>query len=196
MRHRNIEKEQLVKQKTIEQLVSHGFESFTVNKLAKVCEISIATIYIYYKDKDDLIIKIAREQIELMRQVILRGFNPETSFEEGLRVQWKNRYDYFMENPILGLFFDQLRSSSYQDQVYNGFQDDYQKILDRFMQNAVSRGEVEAMPLEVYWSVAFSPLQSLIRAHYEGSRPGATPFKMTEPFLWQTFDLILKALKK
>lgn len=196
MRHRNIEKEQLVKQKTIEQLVSHGFESFTVNKLAKVCEISIATIYIYYKDKDDLIIKIAREQIELMRRVILRGFNPETSFEEGLRVQWKNRYDYFMENPILGLFFDQLRSSSYQDQVYNGFQDDYQKILDRFMQNAVSRGEVEAMPLEVYWSVAFSPLQSLIRAHYEGSRPGAKPFKMTETILWQTFDLILKALKK
>ena len=195
MRNRNTEKEKLVKQKAIEFLVTKGFEGFTVNKLAKICGISIATLYIYYKDKDDLIVQIAREEITKMRMHVLAGFNPDDNFEDGLRVQWKNRYEYLMNKPIISLFLEQIRSSSYQDQIYTGFRDDYHDTIDQFMKNVVARGEVVAMPLEVYWSVAFSPLLTLIRAHYEGQRTGGKPFKLTEPILWQTFDLVIKALK-
>ena len=196
MRHRDTEKEELVKQNAIEFLVTQGFENFTVNKLAKICGISIATLYIYYKDKNDLIIQIAREQILKMRMAIIEGFDPDTGFEDGLRVQWKNRYVYLMKNPVVSLLLEQLRTSSYQDQVYSGFRDDYHDTIDKFMKNVVSRGEIDDMPLEVYWSVAFSPLLTLIRAHYEGQRPGGKTFMMTETILWQTFNLVVKALKK
>ena len=55
MRTRNIDKQELVKKKAIEMLVDIGFEGFSMNKLAQACDISVATLYIYYKDKDDLI---------------------------------------------------------------------------------------------------------------------------------------------
>jgi TetR/AcrR family transcriptional repressor of multidrug resistance operon len=195
MRPRNKEKEQLVKDLTIEMLVNNGFESFSANKLAKACGISMATLYIYYKDKDDLIIQIAGEEVAKMRHAVIQGFDPESSFEEGLRVQWKNRFDYQIANPILSLFFELLRSSSYQDKIYSGFRDDFDHTIRRFMQNAIDHGEISPMPIEVYWSVAFSPLQSLIRAHYEGQRSGGNPFTLTEETVWQTFKLVLKALK-
>lgn len=195
MRNRNTEKEKLVKQKAIEFLVTKGFEGFTVNKLAKICGISIATLYIYYKDKDDLIVQIAREEIAKMRLAILEGFNPDANFEHGLRIQWKNRYNYLIKNPVAGLFIEQLRTSSYQDQVYTGFRDDYGDTINLFMKNVVMRGEVAAMPIEVYWAVAFSPLLTLIRAHYESQRPEGKPFRITDDILWQTFDLVVKALK-
>jgi TetR/AcrR family transcriptional regulator, multidrug resistance operon repressor len=37
-------------------VVNEGLVNFGVNKLAKAAGISPATIYIYYKDKEDLII--------------------------------------------------------------------------------------------------------------------------------------------
>ncbi len=58
MRTRNTDKEQLVKQKAIEMIVKDGFQGFSMNRLAMACDISVATLYIYYKDKDDLIKKI------------------------------------------------------------------------------------------------------------------------------------------
>lgn len=195
MRTRNIEKEQLVRDEAIKFLVTKGFEGFTMNKLARICEVSIATLYIYYQDKDDLIIQIGRDEVAKMRAAILTGFDAEASFEAGLRVQWQNRYTYLMKNPIVSLFLEQLRTSSYQDQIYTGFRDDYRDTIDQFMKNVVNRGEVAQMPLEVYWSVAFSPLNTLIRAHYEGQRPGGKPFVFTEVILWQTFSMVIKAIK-
>ena len=196
MRTRNTDKVQLVKQKAIELIVKNGLEGFSMNKLAKVCNVSVATLYIYYKDRDDLIIKVAIEEGRLMGDAMIKDFDPELPFEQGLRKQWENRYNYMIANPIMSLFFDQLRSSSYQQEFLSSFLKGFQLVVGKFMHNVIERGEIEAMPFEVYWSVAFAPLYNLIRFETEGQSMGGKPFKMTDEILWKTFDLVVKALKK
>jgi TetR/AcrR family transcriptional repressor of multidrug resistance operon len=196
MRTRNIDKEEIVKQKAIELLAKHGFEGFSVNKLAKACKISVATLYIYYKDKDDLIIKIAVEETKKMSSMVLKDFKPDAPFEVGLKQQWKNRSKFMLENPITQLFLEQLRSSTYQDQVFKAMNQDFKSCMGEFMKNAVDRGEIKPMPLEVYWAIAFAPLYTLIRFHNEGRSIGGKPFKLNEKLLWETFSHVLKALKK
>lgn len=196
MRTRNADKEALVKQKAVELLVSSGFEGFSTNKLAKLCDLSVATLYIYYKDKDDLIVQIGREEVRKMRQATGQGFQADLPLEEGLRIQWQNRYRYLMKDALVGSFFEQLRTSSYQDQIYSGFRDDEGDKLNQFVHQVISRGEVKPMPMEVFWSVAFSPLNTLIRAHHEGQRATGKPFTLTESILWQAFELVLNGLKK
>jgi AcrR family transcriptional regulator len=195
MRTRDSDKEALVKQKAVELLVTSGFEGFSTNKLAKLCGMSVATLYIYYKDKEDLIVQIGREQVRQMRQATGKGFRPDFSLEEGLRVQWQNRYDYLMNDALIGSFLDQLRTSSYQHQIYAGFRDDEGDKLGEFIRLAIGRGELRLMPVEVFWSVAFSPLNTLIRAHHEGQRASGKPFLFTHALLWQTFELVLNGLK-
>ena len=195
MRTRNAYKENLVKEKAVELLVKDGLEGFSVNKLARACKISVATIYIYYKDKDDLIIRISQEEGKRMADSMVKNFTPELSFEKGLKIQWQNSYQYMMENPAIGLFFDRLRSSTYQQQFLATFMGHFEATMSRFMKNVVKRGEIKIMPIEMYWSVAFSPLYSLIRFHNEGHSKGGRPFKMTEDILWKTFEMVLKALK-
>ena len=168
MRTRNTDKVQLVKKKAIELIVKDGFEGFSMNKLAKACNISVATLYIYYKDRDDLIIKIAIEEGRLMGEALIKDFDPEMPFEEGLRKQWKNRYQYMMAKPQMNIFFDQLRISSYQEQFLSGFLTDFKVVMSRFMHNIMDRGEVDPMPFEAYWSVAFAPLYNLVRFDNEG----------------------------
>ena len=187
---------QLVKAKAVEMLVADGFEGFSVNKLAKACGISVATLYIYYKDKDDLITEIALEEGKRMTQITLEGFDPEASFADGLRQQWKNRAKYMMENPKPMCFFEQLRTSSYQEKVMPVIVGEFKEAMGKFMKNAIARGEIDELPLEVYWCVAFAPLYSLLRFHNEGRSLGMKPFVINDTILWHTFDLVLKALKK
>ena len=145
MRTRNIDKVELVKQKAIELIVKNGLEGFSMNKLARACNVSVATLYIYYKDRDDLIIKIAVEEGRLMGDAMIKDFDPELPFEQGLRKQWENRYNYMVANPILGLFFDQLRTSSYQQQFLSSFLKGFQVVVGKFMHNVIERGEIEPM---------------------------------------------------
>lgn len=196
MRKRDVDKEALVKQKAIELLVRDGFEGFSINKLAKACDISVATLYIYYKDRDDLIVRIALEEAKMMSSTVLRDFTPDLSFEEGLRLQWKNRAAHVLQNPDLSLFFEKLRNSTYRELVFDSIVGDFKEVMGKFITNAIKRGEIDPMPLEVYWSVAFAPLYNLLRFHQEGRSIGGKPFVFSETILWQTFDLVLKAFKK
>src|ERR1700761_1171690 len=111
MRIRDVHKENLVKSKAIELIVKEGLEGFSMNKLAKACKISVNTLYIYYQDRDDLIIKIACEAGKRMSDTLLKAFDPNAPFEEGLRVQWRIRWEYLKDKPLLKSFFDQLQSS-------------------------------------------------------------------------------------
>ena len=195
MRTRNADKEQLVKEKAIALIVADGLDGFSINKLAKACGISVATLYIYYKDKEDLITTIALEEATRMSNYTLNDFDPEASFADGLRVQWQNRYRYMMENPTAMLFVEQLRSSVYQKKVFSGITRAFKDVMGKFIKNAVERGEINTLPIEVYWSVAFAPLYTLVRFHNEGMSIGGKPFSITDELLWQTFELVLKGLK-
>lgn len=196
MRTRDIEKENLVKKIAVETIANGGFESFSMNKLAKACGISVATLYIYYKDKDDLLSQLAVEHGRVLAKSMLHNFDAEASFEDGLRQQWENRYRELINNPILSKFNEQLRASVYQDQFLSTLMEDVLVKFKRFNDNIISRGEVREMPFEVYWSVAFAPLYALIKFNNEGQSLGGKPFKMTDEMLWEAFDLVVKGLKK
>lgn len=194
MRVRDEAKVQMVKEKVMEMVVSDGLEGFSVNKLAKACKISVATVYIYYKDKDDLITQVALEEARRMTGITLGNFDPSMPFREGLRQQWANRAKYALENPVEITFFEQLRTSTYQEQVMKAIIDDFKTVLGQFMCNAVARGEIEELPLEVYWSVAFAPLYSLLRFHNDGVSLGGKKFKLDDDLIWRTFELVIKGL--
>ncbi|MBC8984367.1 TetR/AcrR family transcriptional regulator [Pedobacter sp. N36a] len=196
MRIRDVNKVELVKEKAIELLVELGIEGFTMAKLAKSCRISVATLYIYYKDKDDLILQIGLEETKRLSKLMLEGFDLGFSFADGLRHQWEHRAKCMLENPMSCKMIEQLRTSSYQEKIFESMMTTFKKSLGVFMKNAVINGEIDEMPMETYWSVAFGPLYSLVRFHNEGQSIGGRPFVLTDEILWTTFNLVLKAFKK
>lgn len=196
MRNRNTEKEHLVKKKAIELIGKGGLDYFSINKLAKECNISVATIYIYYKDKDDLIGQLAADQGEAMGDDFVRDLDPNIPFEQGLRLQWANRYRQMLGNKTLSLFFEQIRSTMYYNRFMEAFTQKAAVILGSFVQNATERGDIPDIPLEVYWSVAFGPLYGLIKFHNDGISLNGKSFVLDEEMLWQAFELVLKAFRK
>jgi AcrR family transcriptional regulator len=177
-------------------VASDGLENFGINRLAKAAGVSPATIYIYYKDKEDLLTSISIEEGVKMTRATLKGFDPEMLFKEGLWVQWQNRAAFSLDNHKSAEFFEQLRNSTYKDKMLEAINDEFRKNMGNFVENAIERGEINRMPLEVYWSVAFAPLYSLIKFHNEGKSLGGRKFKFSEKIMKETFDCVIKGLTK
>lgn len=196
MRTRDLSKENIVKVKTIELIGKEGFEGFSVNKLAKACSISVATIYIYYKDKDDLLTRIGTEHILSWNNAMLHNFDPNISFEEGLKYQWKNRVKFHKKYPYALNFFDKMKNSSYQEKVFAPLMQDFKMAMQSFITNAINNKEITPiLTPEIFYCMAYAPLNNLIQFENMGKSIGGKPFKLTDKILWRTFELVIIALK-
>jgi TetR/AcrR family transcriptional repressor of multidrug resistance operon len=194
MRTRDTNKEELVKQKAIEMLVKLGIEGFGMNRLAKESSVSVATLYIYYSDKEDLIKKIGVEIGQNFFNEMVKDFSPTLPFKDGLRKQWENRVRFATKYPLQVACWELLSHSSYRDYILEKSLFDFKSIMNDFLKNAIEKKELVCMPKEVFWSIAYGPLYTLLRFHNEGKSMAGTPFKLTKKITDEAFELVIKAL--
>ncbi|AWI25784.1 TetR/AcrR family transcriptional regulator [Flavobacterium pallidum] len=194
MRIRNTDKESIVKQKAIEMLVREGIEGFAMNRLAKQAGVSVATLYIYYTDKEDLIKKIGVGIGQDFFRAMLKDFSSDMHFIEGLRKQWENRAAFLMQNMKEVACWEVLQNSSYSDYIAQEGIRDFKNTMMEFFQNAVERKEMLPISKEVFWSIAYGPLYALLRFHNKGKSMGGAPFSLTQQIQDETFALVIKAL--
>jgi len=194
MRTRNAEKEELVRQEAIEMLVRDGFQGFSMNRLAEACGVSVATLYIYYQDKDDLIQKIGAEIGKQFMAKTLQDFDPDMSFAEGLKKQWENRAAFAMKFPKEVACYEIIRRSRHGDDIVEESLRGFKAIMGNFMHNAIKNKELISVSVEVFWSIAYGPLYTLLRFHEEGKSIGGRSFKFSKKIMEETFQLVLKSL--
>lgn len=194
MRTRNTDKQELVKETAISLLAEQGFEGFSMNKLAKACGISVATLYIYYADKDDLIKQIGVEMGREFFGSALKDFKPDMPFAEGLRLQWKNRLNYGTKNHLNVKCWEAIRHSPHNEYVLQNSYGQFKETLTLFRENAIKRGELTEMPFEIFWSIAYGPLYTLMRFQHEKKSLGDRPFKLTPEMTETAFKAVIKAL--
>ena len=195
MRVRDEFKLQQVHRQATELIASEGLNGFSMQKLARAAGVSPATLYIYFKDKDDLILQLGIAEGRRMAEATLRDFDPQLPFAEGLRVQWRNRADFYLHNRLSVNCFEHLRHSPFRDKIYASMPGDFTEAMNAFVRNAIRNGELAPMPIEVFWSVAYAPLMNLIRFHFDGRSLGTRPFTFSDTIMEQTLELVLKAFK-
>ncbi|PBJ06057.1 TetR/AcrR family transcriptional regulator [Flavobacterium sp. ACN6] len=194
MRTRDTNKEEIVKQKAIEMIVSQGVEGFGMNRLAKECGVSVATLYIYYSDKEDLIRKIGIEIGRNFFDKMLDGFSSEMSFKDGLRNQWENRIYFMLHFTLEATCFELLKHSSYGDAIVEEITGDFKQTMSQFMLSSIEKKELIPVTFEVFWSIAYGSLYSLLELHREGKSMSGKPFKFNDDLKNEAFNLVLKAL--
>jgi AcrR family transcriptional regulator len=177
-------------------IVQSGFDGFSMQKLADAADLSPATIYIYFRDREDLILRIYEAETAKMAEATLLGFDPNLPFADGLKVQWINRARHCLANPSAMLFLEQMRYSPLHARAESLSKGGFVDVMCAFVNNAIARGELARMPVEIYWSIAFAPLYQLVKFHIQGhGLTGSADFVFDEKLLTQTLALVLKALK-
>jgi AcrR family transcriptional regulator len=176
-------------------VVQEGFDGLSMQKLAKAVGVSPATIYIYFKDREDLLVQLYKREFDDFFGYIFENFDPEMDFAAGLAVQWKRRARYAIEHTDKTVFMEQFSFTRLHHKAMCLRDPKYAEGMKRFVKKAIADNELVQMPIEVYWSVAFAPLYNLVRFHKAGHNMAGDPFELTDEMLMQTLTLVLKALK-
>lgn len=194
MRTRDESKEKAIHEEALKLIVTEGFDGLSMHKVAKAANVSPATIYIYYKDREDLICQMAAQEIDQLLEASLHNFDPQMSFAEGLRVQWHNRANYFMEHPLQMKFMEQIRYSPYHKEP-SLEKSSFVQIMHEFIKKAIANNELKPLPIEVYWSLAFAPLYKLIEFHVNQKGMNGRKYQLSENDLNTTLQSVLQGLK-
>lgn len=194
MRNRDEDKEKRVIEKAMELVVAEGFNGFSMNKLSKACGISVATLYIYYQDKDDLFKKIGRDIGKRFFETTLNGFTPTMSFRDGLRKQWENRTAFALKYPLDVAFFEIVRQSPYAEHIIQDRMGAFKENMSDFFHNCVNNKQLVPLPPEIFWAVAYGPLYTLLNFEREGRSMGGHSFKLSQEGIDAAFEMVIKAL--
>ena len=178
----------------MEIVVKEGLDGFSMHKLAASVGISVNTIYLNFKNREDLIIKVYNGVVEKMEQVLLKDFNPEMEFATGLKLQWKNRLRYYTKYPLHIEFTEHIRHSPIYEKVMRLQGKKFTATMAQFYEKAINNNELIRFPLEIYWSLAYAPLFQLLKFHRQNKSITGKKFVLTESKFNQTFSRVLLSL--
>ncbi len=194
MRVRDENKEASIREKAMEMIVSEGFDGFSMQKLARAANVSPATIYIYFKNKEDLLNSLYNTVNQTFAHVALARFDPGASLEEGLWLQWKNRMKFIEEYPVYYKFYEQFRNSpliNHKDIQKTEFKEN----MKAFVINAIQRKEMAMMEPEAFWSIAYGSFYTMLNFHLQGKSHMNDPYKVNDAKMKRLLQMVLKALK-
>jgi TetR/AcrR family transcriptional repressor of multidrug resistance operon len=194
MRPRDENKIDQLREKAIETIARKGIEGLSMQKLAKDAGVSPATIYIYFKNREDMLGQLYLLVEHTFTKAMLKGFDPEMSFREGLWLQWKNRLRFVEKHPHYQKFFEQFTTSPCGPDERSQMLE-FKKAMRTFVLRAQERGEIVKLQPELFWSIAYGPFYSLLRFHTGEKVMMNKDFRLTETSMRKVFACVLAALE-
>lgn len=179
MRHRDEHKQQALLEATLHEVAEHGFAVTSVARIARAAGMSPGTLYLYYRDKDDLLEATFREVSRRIIAVAIEAFQaePAEAFEaepstlspaaqqlkSALCRVWNALVALGRRQPALFLFHDQfLHSSHMHDALRVANQERAAPLLDAFALGQQS-GILKQIDLALIEVFMFRSIYSLLQ---------------------------------
>ena len=189
MRLQDENKKEAIFDATIKLVNEIGFAAASIAKIAKEANVSPATIYIYYKNKEDLLVSIFVEIQEKKTSVAMKGFDESSPLKESLRKVWNNSFKFVSQNENLLQYHNQFLNSPYSDLLDDpNSADGFQPFLSAFESGATEKIIKEA-DFSLLKAFIFSPLVTLANSRRSGD------FKMTRKNIETAFEMAWDAIR-
>ncbi len=117
MRTKDDEKKEALFEATVKLVNEIGFVSSSVSKIAKEAKVSPATIYVYYKNKEDLLVSTYVDIKLDMSKAMLANFDDSLPIRDILKTVWISMFEYISGNLEYYKFVEQFANSPYSDLI-------------------------------------------------------------------------------
>src|SRR3990167_3119436 len=78
-----------------------GFQNATIEEIAACCELSVGTLYLYFKSKEEMYVSLLFESIEHFTNEIAKIEQEKISSPEKVKKIWNYFYTFYKKNPEL-----------------------------------------------------------------------------------------------
>lgn len=158
MRLKDENKKEAILQASVKLVNEIGFVSASVAKIAKEANVSPATIYIYHKNKEDLLVSIYLEIKRKLSEAMKNNYNPSDPLKEKIRKIWFNGFNYISQHPDYFLFTEQFSHSPYsslinKEDVENNFQ-----LFINLLNQGIEQKVIKNVDYHILVTFAFYPI--------------------------------------
>ncbi len=165
MRTKEGNKEKDIIEAAVQVFAEYGYHNAKISKIAEIASVATGSVYVYYKNKEDILLKIFEEIWHPLYQQILKISNNNLlSAAEKMDYLIDLVFDSFIENPAKALVFVneqnhlmQKNPSSFTN-YYNLFMDEGEKI----MKSGIDSGEFNTFDLKIFKTFFLGGLRSLV----------------------------------
>lgn len=161
MRPRDDKKQEALHLATIKLVNDIGFSASSVAKIAKEAGVSPATLYIYFKNKEDLLVSTYVEIKRSMGAAMLEGFDEQLPLYDIFRRVWNNTFAYVSANKEEFRYAEQFANSPYSERVDKvRIQQSFEPLL-RVVQRGMEQKILKAVDMDAFSSFMFYPIMVL-----------------------------------
>ncbi|BBI34027.1 TetR/AcrR family transcriptional regulator [Cohnella abietis] len=168
MRHKDENKSEAIFEATIQLLNEIGFSDISMSKIAKRANVSSATIYVYFENKEDMFGKLYKRVKEKMSQQMIDGLDGTLSTQALCERFMRNSMKFIMNNKDYFFFLEQFATSPLIEKLSLGDTSSMFGPLFEIMEKGKEIGEIKPFDTLVLLTFCYFPITQLARAHYKG----------------------------
>ncbi|MDQ0196848.1 AcrR family transcriptional regulator [Paenibacillus wynnii] len=189
MRHKDENKNEAIFEATIQLLNEIGLSDISMSKIAKRANVSSATIYVYFENKEDMLGKLYVKVKEKLSRHMMVGIDDTLPAQEVCERFMRNSMQFIMENKDYFLFLEQFSTSPLIDKLELEDTATMFNSLFEFVEKGIQDGQLKPLPTVFLLTYCYFPVTQLARAHFKGQ------FQADEENLQQIIRMSWDAIK-
>jgi AcrR family transcriptional regulator len=188
MRNKSEEKQEALFEATVKLVNEIGFASSSVAKIAREARISAATIYIYYKNKEDLLVSTYLAIRRHTSKAVLENFDARQPIRGILEKAWFNMFRYAMEHSHYFHFAEQFANSPYADLIDIEEVESYFEPIIQALNKGIDQKIIKNVSIDILKAFIYYPVVVLSNARI------CRDFKICEDSMETAFGLAWDAI--
>ena len=188
MRHKDDSKREGISNAAIELITSNGFADTSMSKIAKAADVSPATIYVYFENKEDLLNQLYLMVKRQASEKMLVGYDDSLPVKEGFKLIWNNACRYILANPTHFAFTEQFANSPLVNRVSKEEGSAYFQTILHLFERGKREGIFKEIPPSLFTAFLYAPPMMLGKQHHNGE------LVLDKELQQVAFDLVWDAL--
>jgi AcrR family transcriptional regulator len=167
-----------------------GLSGASMSKIAKEAELSVATIYLYFENKEDMLNKLYIELKRKLSLTMLQGFDREMPIKVSFFLLWTNYYRFIANNFQDFIFIEQFASSPLILKVSKEEAKKQYQTMGELFEKAKNDAIIADLSSQVIFAFLFVPIAELAKNAYKDNT------EIDQQTLASLFELSWKAIAK
>lgn len=158
MRYKDEAKQAAIIKATVKLVNQIGFVSSSVSKIAREANVSPATIYIYYQNKEDLLVSTYVDIKRRMSEAVLQDFNDKKPIKGIMWDFWFKTFDFISENQSDFQYTEQFANSPYSSLINRVEVEKHFEPLFKVIQRGIKQKILKDVPFDILQIFCFYPI--------------------------------------
>lgn len=126
-------------------IAENGYHQAQVSKIAKQAGVADGTIYLYFKNKEDILISVFQDKMGLFVSKLGEILEQEISASDKLQLMIKSHFDLLANDLHLAIVTQlELRQSNHELRIkINGVLREYLLLMDKILVKGIDTGEFD-----------------------------------------------------